>query len=124
MIEFTLSRVSLLMCGVVLLAAIIIPVTDYYDAKEETDMNRTAESISLMIDSFWDSDADTMILRGWDILPSADCSLSIDEHIVSLNTNKGSYRVPISHPSNQITMSYNDIVEIERNGESLEIAIQ
>lgn len=80
MIEFTLSRVSLIICGVAILAAVLIPVQSMYDNRYDDSVTNIADKTSFILDEFWASEADTMTLRGWEILPSAGSSMEINGH--------------------------------------------
>ncbi len=124
MLEFTLSRVIAIVCGVILLAAVIVPVADMFDERTDINIVESTDEISNMIDSFWNSKADIMVLRGWDILPSSDCSLELNGHKLTLNCGNKEYTSLIAHPSNTFTISYNEIVKIERNGDTLAISYQ
>jgi hypothetical protein len=115
LIEFTISRVAVFICGIILLAAVIIPVSGYFERQEDEDMSEAADAISKMIDSFWDSEADTMTLQGQDILPSSEYSIILNGHKVSIMTSDREYTSMISHPSEDIRISYNDIVHLKRS---------
>jgi len=122
--EFTMSRVSVFICGAVLLSLVIIPVSGMYDEKGDIEMIGVTDTITDMIDSFWDSEVDIMTIRGWDILPSPDALLSIDGHIVTVHKDDRSYRGMIEHAANDITLSYNQILKVEREGEGLALSRQ
>lgn len=119
MIEFTMSRVAVFICGAILLAAIAIPVADQYDRKEIDGMIDVADNITYMIDSFWESEADVMTVRGWDILPSPDYSASLNGHSLTLSNSEGTFTSLISHAAEPIIITYDDIISIERNGETI-----
>ena len=124
MIEFTLSRVSVMICGMIMLAAITIPVSGMYDDMKDEDMRTMADNIAGTIDSFWDSDADVMFLRGWEIMPSSDCSVVLDGNHLTLVKNGCEYKSLISKKSNIFTISYNDTVDIERGEEGIMVSYQ
>ena len=119
-----MSRVSVFICGAVLLSLVIIPVSGMYDEKGDIEMIGVTDTITDMIDSFWDSEVDIMTIRGWDILPSPDAQLSIDGHIVTVHKDDRSYRGMIEHAANDITLSYNQILKVEREGEGLALSRQ
>lgn len=124
MMEFTLSRVALIACGAILLAAVIVPVNGIYDSMEEENMTEVSDSIASMLDSFWDSETDTMHLRGWDILPSADYGLVLDGHKVIITCGEKDYLSLTEHSTGYFELTYNDIVDIVRENDSLTITIQ
>jgi hypothetical protein len=114
-----MSRVAVFLCGVILLAAVAVPVSGAYETKKDGDMQDAADKAAGMIDAFWGSEADVMTLRGWDILPSSDCSMELDGHHLTLVKNGKSYGSLISHPADGMTLPYNGTLNIERNGDSL-----
>ncbi|MFA6804522.1 MAG: hypothetical protein WCQ23_06045 [Candidatus Methanomethylophilaceae archaeon] len=124
MMEFTLSRVALIACGAILLAAVIVPVNGIYDSMEEENMTEVSDSIASMLDSFWDSETDTMHLRGWDILPGADYGLVLDGHKVIITGGEKDYLSLTEHSTGYFELTYNDIVDIVRENDSLTITIQ
>ncbi|UAL07143.1 MAG: hypothetical protein KRP56_04675 [Candidatus Methanogranum gryphiswaldense] len=124
MIEFTLSRVSMIVCGLILLAAIIVPVTNTYDSMKEDDLMEVSDNVAVMLDSFWNSEADVMYLRGWDILPDPECGLLLNGHDVILTKNGKEYRSLMEHSTERFTMSFNDVLNIERCENGLKITYQ
>jgi hypothetical protein len=114
-----MSRVSVFLCGVVLLAAVAVPISGAYEMKKDNDMQDAAHRTAGMIDSFWGSEADIMTLRGWDVLPSADCTMELEDHHLTLSKNGRTYGSLISHPAEEMTLSYNGTLNIERKGDTL-----
>lgn len=111
-------------CGVILLAAVIVPVSGAYGSMEDESMRDAADGIAEMLDIFWNSKADEMTLRGWDILPSADCGLILDGRELILTKKGKEYRSLISHPAGKTEMSYNDMATVERRGGALAFTVQ
>lgn len=107
MIEFTYSRIALCVCGMVLLGAVCIPLTDIYSSNEDVMMIENIERIVYMLDNMHDSDVDVIYLKGWDILPSSDCSLSVEGRKVILNNSKKEY-VSYATKESRITLGYNE----------------
>jgi hypothetical protein len=114
----------MIVCGLILLAAIIIPVTNAYDSMEEDDLMDVSDNVASMLDTFWNSEADVMYLRGWDVLPDPECGLLLNGHDVILIKNGKEYRSLMEHTSERFTMSYNDILNIERCENGLRITYQ
>ena len=114
MLEFTMSRVAVFVCGAIILTAVIVPVSGMYDSKADADMIEVADRAADVMDSFWYSDVDVMTLRGWDILPSTDCVLEIEGHDIILQKNGRIYRGLISFEAGPITFSYNQIMTVEK----------
>lgn len=112
MIEFTYSRITLCVCGMVLLASVSIPLAGIYSSNEDVLMTENADRIAWMLDDIRNYDADTVIIRGWDILPGPDCSLTVDGYEVVLENAKGRY---VSHTLNatHLAMGYNDEAELK-----------
>ena len=123
MLEFTMSRVSLFICGAVLLSITIIPVSGIFDERSDADMLDATDQIATMMDSFWSSDSDTMTVRGWDILPSADCSLSLNEHTVTINKNGKTYHGLMVHRADDVSLSYGQTMTVERGDERFVVLI-
>lgn len=119
MIEFTLSRVMVFVCGVILLASITVPISDIYDSRTETDMLDVADGISSVMDSFWDSEADMLTIRGWDILPSPVYSALLNGHVVTVTDGENDYVSLMSHPCCEMTVSYNQTVCFGKDGDSI-----
>lgn len=119
MMEFTLSRVAVFICGAVLLAAVVAPIADYYDNKESQEMKVCADSLSSMIDSFWESEADTMTVRGWDILPSSGYVIEAEGHILKVSDGNRTYMSDLEFPTEGFMIGYGDIIVLERNNGAL-----
>lgn len=89
MIEFTMSRVVLCICGVMILASAMAVM----DSSEErtTDIldSDVADRVVRILDTFEASVAQELVLDGRDVLPSEDCILEVTDHIVSLESGSG-----------------------------------
>ena len=83
MMEFTLARVAMILCGVVLLAAVVPPVTSAFDSEESAELDEQTELLCNMLDSFYRSEADEMIIPLNSVLPH-DTSVSMDHHLVTM----------------------------------------
>lgn len=84
MIEFTLSRVVLCMCGITLMAASIGALGIVNDSHESGMSDDLADSVADLLDRFQDSEADEMVLRGHDILPSDSHVLRVSDGVVTV----------------------------------------
>ncbi len=113
-----------MICGMILLTAILVPVSNAYESMEDEDLNDVSDGISSMMDSFWDSEAEIMYLRGWEILPGPECGLVFDGNYVILTKDGNEYRSLMQHTSERFTMSYNDVLEIGRFEDTIWIAYQ
>lgn len=124
MMEFILSRAVLFTCGAILLAAVIVPVSGIYNTMEEDNMTDVSDSIASMLDSFWDSEADKMHLRGSDILLNAEYGLILDGHTVTLTDGKKNYLSLTEHSIGYFELAYTDVVDIVRENDSLSVSYQ
>jgi len=96
MIEFTMSRVCMSICGLVLLAAVIVPVTGMYDSKTVTMESGSADDIAKLIDSFHYSETETFTAAMSDILPNSSSYMELKGHTVILTTERGTYRAAVN----------------------------
>lgn len=70
MIEFTLSRVVLCVCGLAMLATVSGAVGAIYDTDRGDMDGELADRLAHMMDAFESSDNDTIVLDGSRILPN------------------------------------------------------
>ena len=70
MIEFTLSRVVMCVCGIALLAAVTGILGAVNDDSENGMMDGLADSVADVLDRFEGSETDELTLRGTELLPS------------------------------------------------------
>ncbi len=115
-----MSRATLAICGVLLMTAVAVPMTQIMENESESDMaDRTADA-ALTIDRFWRSDLDEMYLRGSDILPSDRYTVRIDGRILTVNDTDGnSYSAGLAHSCGQVEMGYGDTAVLTRDGDSI-----
>ncbi|MBE6527691.1 MAG: hypothetical protein E7Z64_00745 [Thermoplasmata archaeon] len=83
MIEFTFSRVTLCVCGVILLISVAGCLGGIYDMDIEAEDEHLASRIAHMLDSFESSEVDEMILDGSMILPEG-YTLNVHDGFVEL----------------------------------------
>jgi len=114
LIEFTMSRVILIVCGMAILASVAIPLQSFYDEKYDHSMEDAADRISFVLDEFWASEADTMTLRGWEILPSSDCFVEIEGHDLIVHMKDRSYRSIVSKSMERTVIGHGDIITISK----------
>jgi hypothetical protein len=110
-----MSRVALIICGVALLAAVIVPLQSYYDGNYDKSMEDAADSLTFILDGFWASEADTLTIRGWEILPSSDSYVEIEGHSLTIHLKDKSYRSLISHSMEQTFIGHDDEVTITKS---------
>ena len=83
MMEFTLSRLVMIACGVMVLASLMNPLSSVYDGRYDSEMQDQCDNISDMVDTFGRSGMVRMTVPGREIIPSG-CTLSFDENMVRL----------------------------------------
>ena len=84
MIEFTLSRVVMCVCGIALLAAVTGILGAVNDDSESGMMDGLADSVADILDRFEGSETDELTLRGTELLPSDDHVLTVSGHVVTI----------------------------------------
>ena len=92
MMEFTLARVCMGICGLILLTAVIVPVTGMYESNASAMESCIPDNISLMIDDFYYSEMEFFTIPMCDILPNSLSYAEFDGHIVILTTERGVYK--------------------------------
>lgn len=90
MMEFTLARVVMVLCGIVMLAAIVPPVSTIYDNGESAEMQEQTELFCRMLDSFYTSEADEMTLCLCSVLPQHS-SVSVDGYLVTISDGENDH---------------------------------
>jgi hypothetical protein len=106
--------VALIVCGVAMLAAVLVPLQSVYDSQYDESMGRSADRLSFVIDEFWASEADTLTIRGWEVLPSADSYVLIEGHTLTMYTKDLSYRASIKKSMDKVIISHGEEVTIEK----------
>ena len=120
MMEYTMARVAMIICGAILLAAVVPPVVSLYDDGESSGMQHQSESICRMLDSFHDSEADEMTICLNTVLPQ-DCSVVMDGYFVMMIDGDNEYRYNTEYIMHSDSGSYsaNEYIRITKNGDSL-----
>ena len=116
MIEFTLARVCMGICGLFLLAAVVGPVTGMYESDTVKMESNIPDSIAMLIDDYYYSDMDTLTVSVSDILPDALSYVRFDGHMVTVTTERGTYKGGTNVPviSEGQTFGYGDIIKLSR----------
>lgn len=96
MIEFTLSRVVMGFCGLIILASLLYPLSAVYDSKEDVDLQSQCDNISDIADAFGNSGMWHMELQGTDIIPEG-CTLTFYDRTVTLTCGDREYHSLISY---------------------------
>jgi len=121
MMEFTLSRVCMSVCGLILLASVIAPVTGMYDARMANMESDASDNIALMIDSFYYSEMEVLTINMNDILPDAYSYIELGDRHLTLVTEKGRHksRTNVVMISDEITLSCGDIIRMSKNADAV-----
>lgn len=116
MMEFTLSRVVLAVCGILLLGAVISPFTVSEDNFVSEMYQDEADSIASAVDSFCESQQDISMIDMGRLLPTEDCSLSFDGRMIVLSDGKNEYTAFCSCEIESDRESYdsNDMVFLKK----------
>jgi hypothetical protein len=109
-----MSRVTLFVCGIAVLAAILVPLQSSYEGRYDRSMEDAADRLSFILDEFWVSEADTMTIRGWEVLPSSDCSIEIEGHNLTVYLKDRSYRSIVSKSMDRTVIGHGDEVTITK----------
>jgi len=119
MMEFVLSRATLVICGVILLSAVAVPMENLFEADERESISDLAESAASIIDMFYQSDMDEMYIRGSEILPSQSSYITAEGHSLTLHTDNRDYLAVTSCLTSGITISYGEITTLEKEGDTV-----
>jgi len=109
-----MSRVILVVCGVAILASVMVPLQSVYSEKYDHSMEDAADRISFVLDEFWASEADTLTIRGWEILPSSDCFIEIEGHDLTVHMKDSSYRSIMPVSMERIVIGHGDVVTLTK----------
>ena len=116
MIEFTISRVCMGICGLILLAAVVSPVIGMYESEAMGTESRIPENLANLIDDFHRSKMDVLIISMSDILPSSASFAEFDGHGITVTTERGTYRgwTAVSLTSDGGVFGYGDTIRLSR----------
>ena len=116
MMEFTLARVCMSVCGLVLLAAVIVPVTGIYESKTVRMESDAADGIADLINGFWYSETETLTVPMSGILPGTGSFIEFGGHIITLTTERGVYKGGTNAfvVSDGIVFGYGDIMMLTK----------
>jgi len=114
MMEFTLSRVAMSICGIILLAAVVAPVIHTFEESEGQNVQNIADDAAALIDRFERSKADKMIISVSDILPGPSYSISFDDGVLTVENKGRAYRSPVSLTVTGGTFFCGDMIEITK----------
>ena len=90
MMEFTLTRTAMCICGVMLMMAVAGPVTDVFEDREAEMYAEAGGSLSDAIDAFGEGEAEYMVLDLALYLPKGS-SVSLRDNVATVETPDGEY---------------------------------
>ena len=121
MMEFTFSRVTLSICGVVLLAAVLAPVLYVFEESADRGVQNIADKTAVLIDRFERSDADTMTLSFGDVLPGPQYSVTLDGNMLTVDNGKKTFTAGMVTSVSGGTFGYMETVEFVRTSDGLTV---
>ena len=116
MMEYTLARIVTIVCGVALIASILPPVQSMFDSSESSEMQEQSQNICRMIDAFYDSEADEMVISLSSLIPS-DSYVSLDGYFVTIYDDDTEHRYDTRYQlvSDSDHYDANDILRFTRD---------
>ena len=122
MMEYTMARVAMVMCGVLLITAVVPPVTSLFEEGETSSMQEQSEMLCRMIDSFHDSEAEEMTICLQTVLPQ-NTSLMMDGYFITITDGEKQYRYNTEYPmeSDRDTYTSNDYIRVTKQGSTITI---
>ena len=112
MMEFTFSRVTICICGMLLLLAVTGAVHGVYDSGTDEMDRDLAERTAHMLDVFQASGSDRLILDGSGLLPDG-YQLRVHDGFVELLGENGIYVASTAYEGS-FELGWNDAIEIGR----------
>ncbi|NLN71239.1 MAG: hypothetical protein GX137_00365 [Thermoplasmatales archaeon] len=118
MIEFTLSRVALGICGLLLLASVVPFAESIHEDRVDDGLSAQADRIAALIDSFGCSGSDSMTVCAEELLPASSSTLGFEGHFVILVCGDSVYRAAmLCETVSEGTYSNNDILRMTKAGD-------
>jgi hypothetical protein len=105
-------------CGLVLLAAVTVPVTGMYESRSADMESDVSEGIAMLIDDLYYSEMNVFTVPMGDILPDTSSYLEFKGRMVILTTGRGTYKsgtnVDILVPNGTV-FGYGDILRLSKS---------
>lgn len=114
MIEFTLSRTVLSVCGLALLIVAVGTVSDSGERMESDMDSQAAVRLAGVLDDFESSVLTEITLNGWELLPSADHTLEVRDHVVTLTDGEASHSVYTGY-GGAFVLSWGSSIRLEKS---------
>lgn len=118
MIEFVLSRVTLMACGMGLLMVAVAVIDAVHEDTIEEMEEDLADDIARLLDSIDGDDPITLTLHGSDILPDHHHSLKVHDHVVEVTSGEDMMRA-VTSSEMEFELEYGEVITISSVAESL-----
>lgn len=106
--EFLTSRVTLLICGAVLIGTVALPFGDLLESDENDAKEDIAHSVASIIDMYRESGLDELTVQGTEILPSPSSYITADGHTVILHADGREYKAATGSVTEGITITFGE----------------
>ncbi len=119
MMEFTLARISAVICGAMILLILFNPTVDIFEENNESAIESACDEIKTMFDSFASSDTDELILHLNILLPGTGSTITFEDNTVMMTVDDGTYTRLIKNciSADKVTYTQNDTLMVLK-GES------
>jgi hypothetical protein len=121
MMEFTLSRVCMSVCGLILLSVVMIPVTGMFEDSSDSDVQDLADNTGRLLETFERSGADVMFLEMKDILPDHSYSLRMENGMIIITEKGKEFRTSIPWNVDTSAYQYEDVIEIRKISDGISV---
>ena len=118
MIEFVLSRVTLMACGMGLLIVAVAVIDAVHEDTIEEMEEDLADDIARLLDSIDGDDPITLTLHGSDILPDHHHSLKVHDHVVEVTNGEDMMRA-VTSSEMEFELEYGEVITISSVAKSL-----
>lgn len=114
MMEFTLARISAVICGAMILLILFNPTVDIFEENNESAIESACDEIKTMFDSFASSDTDELILHLNILLPGTGSTITFDDNTVMMTIDDGTYTRLIKNgiSADKVTYTQNDTLMV------------
>ena len=114
MMEFTLARISAVICGAMILLILFNPTMDIFEENNESAIESACDEIKTMFDSFASSDTDELILHLNILLPGTGSTITFDDNTVMMTVDDGTYTRLIKNciSADKVTYTQNDTLMV------------
>ena len=114
MMEFTLARISAVICGAMILLILFNPTVDIFEENNESAIESACDEIKTMFDSFASSDTDELILHLNILLPGTGSTITFDDNTVMMTVDDGTYTRLIKNDisADKVTYTQNDTLMV------------